>query len=237
MTIVHKFNSLDWWKALSDHLRGASKESGLNAEELQSLFRAMGHLHTGESLLFAGSALLDVEGDIIRELENGHKKMKTRPRISDDGGKSHTATGKEYSQDDSHSKVGNSLFAGAFPRSFAVPNDKGTTGRLFENYFENHPISIWVQTAYQTITSMAPYQGFSQEELRVADYDQGMEGSKSLRKKLRKDREAALAAPSPNAFHFGFPNAGTSAPLLNSQSCARPDHTESGGLRVARIQT
>jgi hypothetical protein len=97
MTIVHKFNSPDWFKSLKQHLRGASSESGVTDTELQSMFRGIGHLRTGESLLFAGSAMLDVDTDgNILDLENGHVRMKTRPRLSGDGGKSVTATGKEY---------------------------------------------------------------------------------------------------------------------------------------------
>jgi hypothetical protein len=100
MTIVHRFNSPDWFKALKQHLRGASSESGVTETELQDMFRSIGHLRTGESLLFAGSAMLNVDqGGTILDLEDGHIKMKTRPRISGDGGKSVTATGQEYAFD------------------------------------------------------------------------------------------------------------------------------------------
>jgi hypothetical protein len=97
MTIVHKFNSPAWFEALKQHLSGASTESGVTKADLQNMFRTIGHLRTGESLLFSGSAMLDVgdDGEIL-ELENGFVKMKTRPRLSADGGKSITATGKEY---------------------------------------------------------------------------------------------------------------------------------------------
>ncbi|KAF2421129.1 hypothetical protein EJ08DRAFT_597742 [Tothia fuscella] len=92
MTIVHRFNSPDWWKALRSHLRGASVEAGFSQQDLYEMFDAIGNLRTGESLLFSGSAVLDVHESQIMRLGKGHKHVQTRPRISADGGMDHTAT-------------------------------------------------------------------------------------------------------------------------------------------------
>lgn len=86
MTIVHAFDSPDWFAALRSHLRGASSASGLSENELQVLFNSIGDLQVGESLVFASQALLDVDNaGVITRLGGSHKKMMTRPRLSNDG--------------------------------------------------------------------------------------------------------------------------------------------------------
>ncbi len=61
---------------------------------LMSLLDEIMTLKVGESLLFSSTAMLDVKGDQITELGSAYVKLKTRTRISKDGGQSKTAIQK-----------------------------------------------------------------------------------------------------------------------------------------------
>jgi hypothetical protein len=77
---------------LRAHIGGASAEAGVNEERAKDMFRQIGKLRVGESLVFSPTALIDVDQDgVPRPLEFGFKSMKTRKRITDDGGKSQCA--------------------------------------------------------------------------------------------------------------------------------------------------
>ena len=85
MSIVHAFDSPEWFKALKEHLRGAS---GLSNEKLHQLFTTIGDLGVGESLVFSSAALLGSDPSGLAKLGGSCAKMKTRPRLSKDGGTS-----------------------------------------------------------------------------------------------------------------------------------------------------
>ncbi|KAI1773111.1 hypothetical protein F4818DRAFT_118241 [Hypoxylon cercidicola] len=90
-TFVHRFLSPSWYKALEEHLAGASKEG---SSDKGSLFDEIVSLRTGEALLFCPTAQLDVvkdpedEEDMVKPLGKGHAKIKIRKRLTADGGKS-----------------------------------------------------------------------------------------------------------------------------------------------------
>lgn len=113
MTIVHRFTSPEWLKILQNKVGGASKDAqmkrkralaaltnqGDNANSTQadenpslvSLLDEIMTLKVGESLLFSSTAMLEIQGDQITELGSAYVKLKTRTRISKDGGQSKTA--------------------------------------------------------------------------------------------------------------------------------------------------
>ena len=97
MTIVHRFTSPDWLKALSSHLAGASTTGADEGRNTQEIFRKIVTLQAGEALLFSPSAMLDVsdkmdaEGQvrqIVRKLGMEYVKIRVRRRITADGGRS-----------------------------------------------------------------------------------------------------------------------------------------------------
>jgi hypothetical protein len=93
LTIVHRFTSPDWFRALRSHLGGASAEAGIDDDGAKKIFKEIGKLRVGESLRFSPTALLDVEDGEVKRLDFGRKILKTRKRISDDAGESKLAHG------------------------------------------------------------------------------------------------------------------------------------------------
>ena len=107
VTIVHRFTSPSWFKALQGHIAGLSDEFAVDeknesrehgeVDEKQSIskiLRDIVELQTGEGLLFCPTAWLDGEKDLKsnsyrpRKLGIGHMRIRTRGRISADGGQS-----------------------------------------------------------------------------------------------------------------------------------------------------
>ncbi|KAL9631194.1 MAG: hypothetical protein Q9164_006022, partial [Protoblastenia rupestris] len=92
MTLIHRFTSPNWLDALKGHLAGARPANGED-----SLLAEIVGLNTGEALLFAPSAKLEVEertdqaGKTIwkpRSLGIAYVKVRIRERMSSDGGRS-----------------------------------------------------------------------------------------------------------------------------------------------------
>ena len=107
LTIVHRFTSPAWMKALKEHLAGASADmAGLTEDEdkaeggrkdVATLFKEIVELDAGEGLLFSSSAMLDVEFKNGQKLEpkklgSRHVKIRVRNRLTTDGGRSILAT-------------------------------------------------------------------------------------------------------------------------------------------------
>lgn len=86
LTFVHRFTSPEWFRAIRDHLAGAAKAS--SEEGSSAIFETIVNLDVGESLLFSPSAMLDVVDGRATKLGTRYVRFKTRPRLSDDGGKS-----------------------------------------------------------------------------------------------------------------------------------------------------
>lgn len=106
-TIVHRFSSPNWFKALQGHLAGLSDLNNIadtdedeSARELGQkraitrLFKEIVNLETGEGLLFSATAMTGVEVDVrgrpIRSTKLGARyfKIRTRQRLTTDGGQS-----------------------------------------------------------------------------------------------------------------------------------------------------
>jgi len=98
-TLVHRFTSPDWMKALKSHLAAASMDTSTRTESdmVKQLFVQIVNLNAGEALLFAPSAVLDVENvadqdEMTRwrlgKLGISHLKVRVRHRLTSDGGKS-----------------------------------------------------------------------------------------------------------------------------------------------------
>ncbi|THV65189.1 hypothetical protein D6D29_10600 [Aureobasidium pullulans] len=93
ITMVHRFTSPDWLTTLRGHLAGASDlvtSSDDSSKKISAakLFKKIINLDVGESLLFAPSAVLDMDGGEVKKLGTGFVKFKTRVRLGEDGGQS-----------------------------------------------------------------------------------------------------------------------------------------------------
>ena len=124
MTIAHRFTSPEWFRILQNKVGGASKHAQkrrqmvlaattnqdknsnqIQLEEDQALMSLLDEIMTlkvGESLVFSSTAMLEVKGDQITELGSAYVKLKTRTRISEDGGQSKTAIQKEVTEAESN---------------------------------------------------------------------------------------------------------------------------------------
>ena len=65
ITLVHRFTSPEWFKTIKAHLAAASMERENTSHDGNSIFSQIVRLNTGEALLFAPSALLD----LVEEME------------------------------------------------------------------------------------------------------------------------------------------------------------------------
>ena len=97
--IVHRFTSPDWLKVLRNHLVAASLETSTKtaSEVLERILVQIINLNAGEALLFAPSAILDVENVADRgetakwrlgRLGISYLKVRIRHRLTSNGGKS-----------------------------------------------------------------------------------------------------------------------------------------------------
>ncbi|KGO50635.1 hypothetical protein PEX2_063050 [Penicillium expansum] len=106
ITIVHRFSSPAWIRALQGHVAGAALDAQSNQETSVydddhpknagiarkfSLFHKIVHLRVGEALIFSPSAVSCTASGGSQELRNlgsGHMVIKIRDRLTEDGGKS-----------------------------------------------------------------------------------------------------------------------------------------------------
>ncbi|THZ81504.1 hypothetical protein D6C84_06541 [Aureobasidium pullulans] len=93
ITMVHRFTSPDWLTTLRGHLAGASdlvtsSDDSSKKVSAAKLFEKIINLDVGESLLFAPSAVLEMDGGDVKKLGTGFVKFKTRVRLGEDGGQS-----------------------------------------------------------------------------------------------------------------------------------------------------
>jgi hypothetical protein len=92
MTFVHGFNSPDWFSMLNGHLGGASGACADFTKNGRRFMDEIIELNTGESFLFARTALLDIKDGNPVKLGAKVKKFRTRQRLTHDGGRSQNAT-------------------------------------------------------------------------------------------------------------------------------------------------
>jgi len=100
MTIVHRFTSPEWLKALQSHLAGVS--SGMGDESAKrnvaQILKRIVNLEAGQALLFSPSAMLNaVDGSDagalrMEKLGVRYVKIRVRKRLTADGGRSIMAT-------------------------------------------------------------------------------------------------------------------------------------------------
>lgn len=116
ITIVHRFTSPEWMRALRAHLASVSSTNASNGNghggsgdtdddardprDLKAVFHQIVNLSAGEALLFAPSAMLDVAEDraaagagsgvvaAVQKLGMSYAKIRVRNRLTADGGKS-----------------------------------------------------------------------------------------------------------------------------------------------------
>ena len=103
VTIVHRFTSPEWMKALKEHLAGVSLGSAISGKENDDektqraarIFAEIVGLDAGEALLFSPAAMLDVgvhsgNGEVLepKKLGSRYVKMRVRKRLTTDGGRS-----------------------------------------------------------------------------------------------------------------------------------------------------
>lgn len=108
VTIVHRFTSPEWLKALEGHLAGAAskllrtddnEDGGQQISIATKVFSEIVKLRVGEALLFSPSAIIAVDNgarktgtDGLKRLGAGFLKIRIRSRLTTDGGKSVMAT-------------------------------------------------------------------------------------------------------------------------------------------------
>ncbi|XHG06018.1 hypothetical protein AWENTII_009229 [Aspergillus wentii] len=99
VTIVHRFSSPEWLRALHKHIAGAAgapfsvqTESDSAVAPAQSLFNQIVDLRVGEALIFAPSAIVgEIQDDgqlSLRRLGHGSLRVQIRNRLTTDGGRS-----------------------------------------------------------------------------------------------------------------------------------------------------
>lgn len=98
MTIVHRFSSPAWFETLRQQLAAASTLGQQGAENASSIFDEITELSVGQALLFCNTAMVKRCADEknvqrITKLGRNFLKIKTRPRTTEDGGKSVNAAG------------------------------------------------------------------------------------------------------------------------------------------------
>lgn len=60
VTIIHRFSSPAWFKAIKSHIAGAGIEENQGTTASAAIFRKIVRLPTGEALVFCPTALLDI---------------------------------------------------------------------------------------------------------------------------------------------------------------------------------
>ncbi|KAK5943996.1 hypothetical protein PMZ80_003277 [Knufia obscura] len=84
VSIVHRFNSPQWYSTLRQHLAGAHSDNA----DTNEVFQKIVQLSTGEALVFCPTAVLSETGGRPDVLRDGYFKLNVRYRISADGGQS-----------------------------------------------------------------------------------------------------------------------------------------------------
>ena len=100
MTIVHRFTSPEWLKALQSHLAGVSLVDEESKRDIRELFKTIVNLRAGQALLFSPTAMLDVRrrpqkgenSERAIKLGMRYVEMYVRKRLTTDGGQSIMAT-------------------------------------------------------------------------------------------------------------------------------------------------
>ena len=87
ITVIHRFTSPDWFRALKTHISISS--SSTEGEDEKYLFRKIINLRTGEALIYAPTAVLgkDLSGKPTKATEE-LLKVSIRKRVTWDGGQS-----------------------------------------------------------------------------------------------------------------------------------------------------
>lgn len=105
VSIVHRFTSPEWFRALRGHLAGvdvvvdettgsAAVAGAKQRDAARSMFVKIVELEPGEALIFCPSAILalstqeDGNGKALGKLGTNWLKVKIRRRLTEDGGKS-----------------------------------------------------------------------------------------------------------------------------------------------------
>ncbi|MCJ1473496.1 hypothetical protein MMC13_002147 [Lambiella insularis] len=96
ITIVHRFTSPDWFRALKQHLAGVSGLDGETERDVKQILRNIVQLEAGQALVFCPTAVLDLvrreEGSqmvtVAEKMGMAYIKMRVRKRLTADGGKS-----------------------------------------------------------------------------------------------------------------------------------------------------
>jgi hypothetical protein len=104
ITMVHRCTSPAWFAVLKKHIAalylqslpssltaGAGATAAGGQQDDKALFKEIVMLKLGESLLFCPTAAVAVAGAGIGRMEGGYVKLRTRQRVTGDGGKSRLA--------------------------------------------------------------------------------------------------------------------------------------------------
>jgi DNA helicase HerA-like ATPase len=85
--VIHRFTSPEWYKVIQKHVPMDIREVGSNENGIQSDLRQIASLRTGEAIIFAPSAYLMGEKDIVLDTRHRTFRMLIRRRVTWDGGR------------------------------------------------------------------------------------------------------------------------------------------------------
>ena len=88
VTIIHRFSSPAWFKAIKSHIAGAETEKFGTNTAASSVFHKIVRLPTGEALVFCPTALLDIAKHSDQENEEASSVTSSDQPASADGSSS-----------------------------------------------------------------------------------------------------------------------------------------------------
>ncbi|KAI2692219.1 hypothetical protein LCP963914a_313 [Penicillium roqueforti] len=91
VTIIHRFSSPAWFKAIKSHIAGAGIEKS-DANAAASIFHKIVRLPTGEALVFCPTALLDIAKHNAKENEEASSVISSDRPVSEEGSSSADST-------------------------------------------------------------------------------------------------------------------------------------------------
>jgi hypothetical protein len=84
--VIHQFTSPEWYKVIQKHVPMDIREVGSNKDSIQSSLRQIASLQTGDAIIFAPSAYLMGEKDMVLDTRHRTFRMLIRRRVTWDGG-------------------------------------------------------------------------------------------------------------------------------------------------------
>lgn len=85
--VIHRFTSPEWYKVIQKHVPMDTREVGSSEDGVPSGLCQIASLRTGEAIIFAPSAHLIGEKDMVIDTRHRTFRMLIRKRVTWDGGR------------------------------------------------------------------------------------------------------------------------------------------------------